>query len=317
MGLCGGKHPLFHVTKLQKRGCMNNTIFVSYARENSEFALRLAHSLGERGIAVWIDQQRIEVGKRWPTVVEEALKQSNYFLIILSPSSVASREVLNELDYALKANKTILPVIYEECSEPYRIDSIQHVDFSKLAYQDGLNRLVQLFQEGQDLVLEPAGASGRRRHWLPIAAIGAIILFVLIGAFSSPSVRCSLFDQCPSPTPTPVIADLIDLLSQKNISLGSDTNMETNVLAELASENSSYRALSNSCLLLLGNRRFNDKLSLDMIQGKYSKLVYPERKGDTLPPDQYGDLPKLEQGMINAWNTIHPEQADSLDDITE
>jgi len=39
--------------------------FFSYARDDSEFVLKLATELREQGINLWLDQLDIEAGERW------------------------------------------------------------------------------------------------------------------------------------------------------------------------------------------------------------------------------------------------------------
>lgn len=50
-------------------------------------------------------------------------------LVILSPSSVNSRAVMDEVSFALEANKRLIPVVYRECKVPFRLSRIQQVDF--------------------------------------------------------------------------------------------------------------------------------------------------------------------------------------------
>ena len=47
--------------------------FVSYAREDAAFALRLAADLKAHGAHVWIDQLDIRPGRQWDSEVEKAL----------------------------------------------------------------------------------------------------------------------------------------------------------------------------------------------------------------------------------------------------
>lgn len=103
--------------------------FFSYSREDSEFALRLANDLRAAGSAVWIDQLDIGPGERWDRVVQSALERCPSVLVILSPASVNSNNVLDEVSFALDQQKTLIPVLYRECDIPFRLRRFQHVDF--------------------------------------------------------------------------------------------------------------------------------------------------------------------------------------------
>src|SRR5512141_2888573 len=89
--------------------------FISYSRSNMDFALRLARALKEAGYPVWVDQMDIPVGARWDDELEIALDACGIFLVILTPASIASENVKDEIGYAIDHSKRILPVLLEEC----------------------------------------------------------------------------------------------------------------------------------------------------------------------------------------------------------
>ena len=78
------------------------TAFVSYAREDSAFALKLGADLKKAGAGVWIDQIDIEPGQEWDSAIEEAVEKSSSMLVILSPASVGSKNVRDGISFALK-----------------------------------------------------------------------------------------------------------------------------------------------------------------------------------------------------------------------
>jgi hypothetical protein len=83
--------------------------FFSYSREDSHFALRLAGDLKEAGARVWLDQLDIAPGQRWDRAVEDALANCGSMLVILSPASVDSTNVMDEVSFALEEKKTVIP----------------------------------------------------------------------------------------------------------------------------------------------------------------------------------------------------------------
>jgi TIR domain-containing protein len=66
--------------------------FFSYSREDLEFALRLAKDLKKAGANVWMDKLDIRPGQLWEQKAEEALDKCTRLLVILSPTSVSSRQ---------------------------------------------------------------------------------------------------------------------------------------------------------------------------------------------------------------------------------
>ena len=105
-------------------------VFFSYARADSKFALRLAEDMRSAGVDLWIDQIDIPTGARWDQAVEDALKACPRLLVILSPASVASQNVMDEVAYAIDESKKILPVLHQHCDIPFRLKRLQHIDFT-------------------------------------------------------------------------------------------------------------------------------------------------------------------------------------------
>ena len=96
-------------------------VFFSYAREDGDFARRLASDLRSAGVNLWIDQLDIRPGEHWDSAIEAALKECPSFLIILSPQSVVSQNVKDEVHFALEEGKKILPIMAEKCELPFRV----------------------------------------------------------------------------------------------------------------------------------------------------------------------------------------------------
>jgi hypothetical protein len=122
--------------------------FFSYCREDSDFALRLAGDLKAAGASVWLDQMDIIPGQRWDRAVEDALTNCPRMLVILSPTSVNSTNVMDEVSFALEEKKTVIPVVYKDCLIPFRLRRVQYVDFRK-DYAGGLKELLKTLHPEQ------------------------------------------------------------------------------------------------------------------------------------------------------------------------
>jgi uncharacterized membrane protein YsdA (DUF1294 family) len=120
------------------------TTFISYARPDGPFALRLATDLRAAAVDVWLDQLDIQPGDTWDQAVEQALKRCDTLLVVLTPRSVASRSVMDEVSYAIEENKRTLPVLLENCELPFRLRRLQHTDFTN-NYDAALRRLLASF----------------------------------------------------------------------------------------------------------------------------------------------------------------------------
>jgi hypothetical protein len=116
--------------------------FFSYCREDSEFALKLAGDLKAAGVTVWLDQLDIAPGQRWDRAVEDALENCSRLVVLLSPAAVNSTNVMDEVSFALEERKTIVPVIYRDCTVPFRLRRVQRADFRQ-DYAHGLQELIR------------------------------------------------------------------------------------------------------------------------------------------------------------------------------
>ena len=130
------------------------TAFFSYSRDDSEFALRLAEDLKAAGAHVWLDQLDIAPGAPWDRAVEEALTSSPCMLVILSPVSVNSENVRDEISFALRKSKTVIPVLHLDCDIPLRLERHNQIDF-RTDYSRGLRTLLKALG-----VEQPAAAGG-------------------------------------------------------------------------------------------------------------------------------------------------------------
>lgn len=154
--------------------------FFSYSRQDTAFALKLASDLRKNGAEVWLDQLDIKPGERWDQDVQTALTKCASLLVILSPASVDSINVMDEVGFALEGQKLVIPVLYRDCEIPFRLRRVEYVDLRN-DYEKGLQELLKMLhpaagQAGPRKVAatEPeTRSSGSRRWLLPTAGVAA------------------------------------------------------------------------------------------------------------------------------------------------
>ena len=133
-------------------------IFISYSRINKDFATKFTKGLRAAGFSVWMDLLDIPTGSRWDDEVENALRECSIFLVILTPASIASENVKDEIGYAIDHGKRILPVLLQDCDVPLRLRRFQHVDFTTLSPQKGFESVKQLLKDLVDQATVPLPA---------------------------------------------------------------------------------------------------------------------------------------------------------------
>ncbi len=126
-------------------------IFISYAREDAETARRLYYDLKEAGVVSWMDKEKLLIGQNWEFEIRQAIKDSSYFLALLSSNSVSKQGyVQKELKMALdilaglpKSKIFLLPVRLDEC---FPLDeALQEINRGDLFpdYDKGLHNILQ------------------------------------------------------------------------------------------------------------------------------------------------------------------------------
>ncbi|MER6911807.1 TIR domain-containing protein [Streptomyces sp. NPDC000594] len=72
-------------------------VFLSYVREDTELALKVAHELRRGGVRVWLDRDGIRPGARWRSVIRGAIGEGAFFLACFSAEYAGrSRTYMNE-----------------------------------------------------------------------------------------------------------------------------------------------------------------------------------------------------------------------------
>ena len=74
--------------------------------------------------------------------VEDALNCCPRVLVVLSPGSVKSDNVRDEVSFALSKQKRLIPVLYRECDIPFRLARLQQIDF-RSDYARGLKAVIK------------------------------------------------------------------------------------------------------------------------------------------------------------------------------
>ena len=84
-------------------------IFISYSHQDKQVANMVLGILEQNGIKCWIDYRDALPGNSFAASIVHAIKECKFFVLLLSTASGESPHVLNEVNSAVKAGKTIVP----------------------------------------------------------------------------------------------------------------------------------------------------------------------------------------------------------------
>lgn len=128
---------------MSETSILSPNYFLSYSRADEKVAMRFANDLRERGIPMWVDQLDIRPSEHWDRAIERAVHECRGLVVILSPRSVESDNVADEISFAIDHRKPVLPVMIEKCRLPLRIARMQVID-ATANYDRALQQCVEV-----------------------------------------------------------------------------------------------------------------------------------------------------------------------------
>jgi tetratricopeptide (TPR) repeat protein len=109
-------------------------VFISHSSLDRDLVEReIVAPLKGAGVEVWYSRDSIETASEWEKRIKEGLRGSDWFLVALSPRSVASKWVFVEVDWALEhRGGRVVPVMLETCDPTdlhLMLRPLQYIDF--------------------------------------------------------------------------------------------------------------------------------------------------------------------------------------------
>jgi hypothetical protein len=108
-------------------------IFVSYSRADSETVDAIVSRLKRDGFDVWLDREAIMGGDIWSQEIVKAVGNAYAFLLMLSPSAAASKNVRQEVCLAFGGDKDLVPLKLAPVEIPdslqYQLAGVQWIEY--------------------------------------------------------------------------------------------------------------------------------------------------------------------------------------------
>lgn len=256
-------------------------VFISYAREDQVQADKIYQYLSDANFDPWMDVHDIAPGADWFKSISRAIKQTDYFLAILSRNSVNKPGVLQqELDFALEICKKIpdpeiflIPVRIEECKMPDRISQYQWVN---LFEEDGWVQLLRaLYQERQ---------TRPKLGWRLLAPITGLLLVAAFLAFgeifrdSEPDPALYANSCQVSEVPLQVgLANLENCTTEDQntlIDILEDNAVQITTLAQPVSSSREAQSLTGYDLIVRGSCKGETTVQFDLVSSRKPDEVY-------------------------------------------
>lgn len=128
-------------------------IFLSYVNEDREKVDELYRKLSDAGFKPWMDKRDILAGENWSLSIQQAIRDSDFFLVCLSSRSVTKRgffqvEMRKALDIwqeKLESDNYLIPARLEDCEVPESLRRFQWVNLFK---KNGSKELLRAIRGG-------------------------------------------------------------------------------------------------------------------------------------------------------------------------
>jgi hypothetical protein len=126
-------------------------VFVSHSAKDKAFVEEhIVDFLKRNGVPTWYSTDDIASASEWERMTRQAMKECDWFLVVLTPNSVASQWVRAEVHWAMEYRvDRIIPVLSEECDWQDLHLMMRTLQLVVLAddLEDGKSRLLSVWEK--------------------------------------------------------------------------------------------------------------------------------------------------------------------------
>ena len=149
-------------------------VFISYSRDDLDFADQLDDALNAYGFKCLIDRHGISGGEDWKRRLGNLITEADTVVFVLSPSSACSETCDWEVEEAARLNKRILPIVcrpLESVKPPLRLQKLDYSFFYKdpkisgSGFGSGLAKLIAALNTDFDWLREHTRYLQRAMEW--------------------------------------------------------------------------------------------------------------------------------------------------------
>jgi HEAT repeat protein len=135
-------------------------VFIAYDREDSDFAELVQARLTKAGHRALMDYDSLHAGDDWRDKLDQAIREADALVVIMTPEASASEYVTYEWAFALGAGVKVIPVELETTVFHPRLEVLQRLDFTDKAKRawDALMAEVQAAADLRPVTTVPVSA---------------------------------------------------------------------------------------------------------------------------------------------------------------
>jgi len=114
-------------------------LFVSYSRKDSTTAHKLIEAFRSIQQDVWVDWESIPPAADWLEQIFHGIEESDAFIFLISPDSIASEVCKVEINRAAQNNKRIIPIVLRDVDPKITPDNIRKLNWTFMRETDNFD----------------------------------------------------------------------------------------------------------------------------------------------------------------------------------
>ncbi len=126
-------------------------IFISYAKQDDEYASQVQEYFSSMGHETWIDKINLIPGQDWEYEISKAIDESDFFVACLSNNSVSKvgfvqkelKRALSVLEKFPEGRIFIIPIRFDNCNIPSQVAKYHYVDWFSSNAKEQLRKTVR------------------------------------------------------------------------------------------------------------------------------------------------------------------------------
>src|SRR5919106_521990 len=144
-------------------------LFVSYSRRDSIAARRLIEAFRSIDQDVWVDWESIPPAVDWLEQIFRGIEESDAFIFLISPDSIASEVCKVEINRAAQNNKRIIPIVLRDVAPKDAPENIRKLNWTFIRegdnFEEGLAKVKTAIELDLDWLEEHRRLQVRSLEW--------------------------------------------------------------------------------------------------------------------------------------------------------
>lgn len=122
---------------------MSYSVFLSHSTRDQGLVISLANLLSKFEVEIFVAEWYIDPGVPIDKKIFEQIDRSNCVVILLSRNGIRSNWVHQEIGYALKSNKLIIPLVEKgiDSNDLAALQGREYIQYDSHEFNDALNKL--------------------------------------------------------------------------------------------------------------------------------------------------------------------------------